>query len=204
LNWMYVTKRNGIYYAGLGTLRLCLIWASIAVTSCLRNDDSGVNYISGSKVFGTKFSEGFYGTHSPSYYSLMVKRGKNWEVVWRAIAGSPLFAWDDAVLFAAVTSESGDAKYLLHLNGLGTAVIDEEIRSYKLLALGDRKSDDMLEGRTRWRLVGDEIVWSATPDTPSSESIEIGIKLERLVEMARKVRAIEKKRVFKENEFFEY
>jgi len=195
--------RNRMFYAGLGTVGLCLIGACTAVTSWLRTDDSGIKYIYGSKVFGAKFSEGFYGTHSPSYYSLMVKRGKNWEVVWRGIAGSPLFAWDDAVLFAAVTTESGDAKYLLHLNGLGTAVIDDEIRSYKLVALGDRKSDDMLEGRTRWRVIGDEIVWSATSDTPSSESVEISIKWGRLVEMARKVGAAKNKRVFKGNEFFE-
>jgi hypothetical protein len=196
-------NRNRILYWVIGILGLCIIGVIVGCRVVSVKEGSRIKLIGSSKMYGTKFIEGFYGTHSKGRSSLMLKDGGSWRVVWSAIGGWPLFAWDDAVLFVAVTSPSGDPKYMLHLKGFGTANIDAEVRSYKLNELKGRKNEDMIEGRTRWQLAGNEIVWSAPSEASAAELLEIRIKLQTFEDMARRVRAKDVKRVFNGNEFFE-
>lgn len=164
---------------------------------------SNVKPVNGSKTFVTEYKEGYYGTHSKGLNTLLARRSGHSDVIWKGIAGWPLFAWENAVLFAAVVSDSGEPGYLLYINGLGTIRVDKEIRDYRQRSLGNRKSADMLESRTQWRFVGNDIYWVAPEDPPSVENIEIKISVAELVAMGKEGLMKKRKRVFMGNEFFE-
>ncbi len=157
----------------------------------------------GSEVFRKEYVKGFFGTHSCGRYRLLVKDGRKWKPVWDGIAGWPLFAWGDAVLFAAVINESGEVAYLLHVRGGGTANIHAEVRSYRLIALGNQKSATMIEGRTRWLVASNDVTWIAEADSGATEPVKVQIKVEQLLDMAKKVRERNFKRTFHGNGFFD-
>jgi hypothetical protein len=184
-----------------GLALLCFVCLACAVE--WKSPVLGVKYLPGSRLYGTKYTEGFFGTHSSGHYSLYVKHEKNWKLVWRGVGGWPQFAWENAALFTATTSESGEAKVLLHSTALGSVVINDEIYAFKANALQGRKSTDLLAGRTRWSLEGESIVWSAPDDSPSAEVVQVKIKITDLEAMAAKGLSTKKKRVFRGNEFFE-
>jgi hypothetical protein len=164
---------------------------------------SNVRPVTGSKTFVTEYHDGDYGAHSKGFYTLLAKRNGHSDVIWKGVAGWPLIAWEDVVLFTAVISDTGEVGYLLYIDGLGTIRMDKEIRDYRQRSLGTRKSADMLESRTHWRVAENDIYWVAPEDPPSVENIEIKISVAELVAMAKDGLPKKRKRTFLGNEFFE-
>lgn len=70
--------KNRIHYPAVSKTPFFLIATCIALALCACKADAGIKPLPGTKVFGTKYTEGFFGTHSRGYNSLMVKRDRKW------------------------------------------------------------------------------------------------------------------------------
>lgn len=181
-------------YMPIRLIILLLISIGI-VAGCSSCSPKPGDVVKDSSVFRLKQHEGFYGTHSSSYTTLLFKDSVVWNGIYE-IGGT----WGDKILFLAATTESDirarNYRLLFYQPEMGVVDIHDELLAVRAEMMMERKISESSPAK-RWQFSSDGIIIGFDTTPPS----EIKIPLSQVTAIAKKIRLKNQKSIFAGNEF---